>query len=143
MKNTPEFPHHSIILNYYKQYAKHFNLYPYIKQNVTVYKVEKNNNIWKITTSDNTYYASYVVIASGTVNDCPNIPDDDFYNDFTGEIYHSESYEKIQKVEGKTILIIGGSDTMSDCAMELKNKNKVTISIKNGSWFQNRNAGAL
>lgn len=141
-EKTPEFPHHSIILNYYKDYAKHFNLYPYIKQNVTVYKVEKNNNIWKITTSDKTYYASYVVIASGTVNDCPNIPDDDFYHNFTGEIYHSDSYEKIKKVEGKKILIIGGSDTMSDCAMELKNKNKVTVSIKNGAWFQNRNFGA-
>ena len=45
-------------------------------------------------------------------------------------------------MEGKTILIIGGSDTMSDCAMELKNKNKVTVSIKNGAWFQNRNLGA-
>ena len=43
-EKTPEFPHHSIILNYYKAYANHFNLYEYIKQNVTVYSVKKNNN---------------------------------------------------------------------------------------------------
>jgi hypothetical protein len=141
-ENTPEFPHHSVILNYYKDYAMHFNLYPYIKQNVTVYSVKKEKNIWIIKTNNITYYASYVVIASGTVNDCPNIPDDKFYNNFTGEIYHSDSYEKIKKVEGKKILIVGGSDTMSDCAMELKNKNKVTVSVKNGVWFQNRIFGA-
>lgn len=141
-EKTPEFPHHSIILNYYKEYAKHFNLYPYIKQNVTVYSVEKQNNIWTIKTNNTTYQASYVVIATGTVNDCPNIPTDDFYNHFTGKKYHSDAYEKMKDVENKKILIVGGSDTMADCAMELKNKNKVTVSIKNGAWFQNRNAGA-
>ena len=141
-EKTAEFPHHSVILNYYKDYVKHFNLQKYINQNVTVYKIIKENNIWTIHTNGKTYYAQYVVIASGTVNDCPNIPDDDCYKNFTGEIYHSDSYEKIKNVDGKKILIIGGSDTMSDCAMELKNKNNVTVSIKNGAWFQNRNLGA-
>ena len=141
-EKTPEFPHHSIILKYYKDYAKHFNLYPYIKQNCTIHTVKKENDKWTIRTNDKTYYASYVVIATGTVNDCPNIPNDEFYKNFTGEMYHSDSYEKIKNVEGKNILIVGGSDTASDCAMELKNKNKVTVSIKNGVWFQNRNVGA-
>ena len=141
-ETTAEFPHHSVILNYYKDYAKHFNLLQYIKQNVTVYKIIKNDDTWTIYTNDKTYHAKYVVVASGTVNDCPNIPDDEFYKNFTGEIHHSDSYENIKNVEGKKILIVGGSDTMSDCAMELKNRNKVTVSIKNGTWFQNRNLGA-
>ena len=38
---------------------------------------------------------------------------------------------------------MGGSDTASDLAVELKQKNKVTVSIKNGVWFQNRNFGAF
>jgi dimethylaniline monooxygenase (N-oxide forming) len=141
-EKTPEFPHHSIILNYYKDYAKHFDLYPYIRQNCTIHTIRKENDKWTIRTNDKTYYASYVVIATGTVNDCPNIPNDEFYKNFTGEMYHSDEYEKIKNVEGKNILIVGGSDTASDCAMELKNKNNVTVSIKNGAWFQNRNVGA-
>jgi len=44
-ENTPEFPHHSLILNYYKNYAKHFNLYPYIKQNCTVLYIKKKKNV--------------------------------------------------------------------------------------------------
>ena len=139
---TPEFPHHSIILNYYNNYAKHFNLYPYIRQNCTIRSIKKEKNKWFIQTNDIQYYATYVIVATGTVNDCPNIPNDSFYKNFTGQIYHNDSYDKIKNVEGKKILIVGGSDTASDLAMELKRKNKVTVSIKNGVWFQNRNFGA-
>jgi len=142
-ENTPEFPHHSLILNYYKNYAKHFNLYPYIKQNCSVLYIKKKNNIWIITTNINTYYTENIVIATGTVNDCPNIPDDEMYNNFTGEIYHSDSFDQIKNVTNKKILIVGGSDTAVDCAIELiHNKNKITLSIKNGVWFQSRNTGA-
>ena len=43
-EETPEFPHHSIILNYYREYAKHFNLYPYLKQKVEVISVHKEKD---------------------------------------------------------------------------------------------------
>jgi dimethylaniline monooxygenase (N-oxide forming) len=141
-EDMPEFPHHSLILNYYKDYAKHFNLYQYIKQNCKVENIVKKNNTWVINTNDEIYYSKNIVIATGTVNDCPNIPDDEMYNNFTGEKYHSNSFDKIKDVKDKRILIVGGSDTAVDCAMELKNNNDVTISIKNGVWFQNRNLGA-
>jgi dimethylaniline monooxygenase (N-oxide forming) len=141
-EKTPEFPHHSLILEYYKNYVKHFNLYSYIKQNCKVISIKKENNIWVITTNEKKYYSLNVVIATGTVNNCPNIPTDEIYKKFTGKIYHSIDYEKIKNIKNKKILIIGGSDTAVDCAMDLKANNKVTISIKNGVWFQNRNAGA-
>jgi dimethylaniline monooxygenase (N-oxide forming) len=141
-EDMPEFPHHSLILKYYKDYAEYFNLYPYIKQNCKVENIIKEDNVWIINTNNKTYYSRNVVVASGTVNDCPNIPDDEMYKNFTGEIYHSNSFDHIKNVEGKNILIIGGSDTAMDCAMVLKNNNNVTISIKNGIWFQNRIAGA-
>lgn len=139
--DMPEFPHHSKILEYYKKYAERFSLYKYIINNCKVKNIRKRDNIWEIETNSATYYSRYVVIASGTVNDCPNIPDDDVYKKFTGEMYHSNSFDKIKNVSGKRILIIGGSDTAVDFAMHLKNNNNITISIKNGVWFQNRNAG--
>jgi len=141
-EDTPEFPHHSIILKYYENYAKHFQLYSYIKQNCTVTSVKKTKDRWFIQTNDAQYYASFVVIATGTVNDCPNIPTDSFYKNFSGEKYHCDSYDMVKDYEGKKILVIGGSDTAVDLAMELRLKNKVTVSIKNGAWFQSRNYGA-
>lgn len=141
-EETPEFPHHSIILKYYENYAKHFQLYSYIKQNCTVRSIKKTKDMWFIQTNDAQYYASFVVIATGTVNDCPNIPTDSFYKNFSGVMYHCDSYDKVKDYEGKKILVVGGSDTAVDLAMELRLKNKVTVSIKNGAWFQNRNSGA-
>jgi hypothetical protein len=141
-EDMPEFPHHSLILKYYKEYAKHFNLYPYIKQNITVRSVTKEANIWAVKTNDTTYFADNIVVAAGTVNDCPNIPTDNFYENFTGMKLHSDSFEKIKDVKDKKILIVGGSDTCVDLAMELKNNNQITVSIKNGVWFQSRILGA-
>ena len=141
-ENMPEFPHHSLILKYYNDYATHFKLYPYLKQNCKIISIKKETDKWCIRTTNTIYYALNVVIATGTTNDCLNIPTDPFYKNFTGEMYHSDLYDKIKNVEGKKILLVGGSDTTGDYAMELKLKNKITISIKNGLWFQNRILGA-
>jgi len=141
-KDTPEFPHHSLILKYYQNYAQHFNLYPYIKQNITITEIKKKNKLWVVNSDKDIYYSKYVVCATGTVNDCPNIPNEPYYKNFSGRILHSDNYEQIQNVQKKNILIVGGSDTSIDLAMELKNNNNVTISVKDGMWFQNRNLGA-
>jgi len=140
--DMPEFPHHSLILNYYKEYAKQFKLIKYIQQNTAVNSIKKIDNVWKIKTNQGIYECKNVVIATGTVNDCPNIPNDIFYKNFTGTMIHSNEFETIKNVKNKKILIVGGSDTAIDCALFLKNNNNVSVSIKNGVWFQNRNLGA-
>uniref|UniRef100_A0A6C0D1G3 Flavin-containing monooxygenase n=1 Tax=viral metagenome TaxID=1070528 RepID=A0A6C0D1G3_9ZZZZ len=141
-KEMPEFPHHSLILNYYKEYAKHFNLIRYVQQNTSVNSIKKIDNLWRINTNRGTYECKNVVIATGTVNDCPNIPNDNFYKKFTGTMMHSNEFDTIKNVINKKILIVGGSDTAVDCALFLKDNNNITVSIKNGVWFQNRNLGA-
>jgi NADH dehydrogenase FAD-containing subunit len=140
-EDAGEFPHHSVILDYYKSYAYHFNLYKYLRQNCTVTSIKKKENKWVVKTSNETYYSNYVVVSTGAVNDCPNIPTDEMYSRFSGKMYHSYDYEKIKNVKGKNILIVGGSDTAVDSAVELLRNNKVTVSIKNGAWFQNRTDG--
>ena len=139
--NAPEFPHHSIILQYYKNYAEHFKLYSYLRHNVEVQSIRKQQH-WVVETREMTYTCRYVVIATGTVNDCPNIPDDECFRHFTGMSLHSDSFEQIKHTEGKKILIVGGSDTAVDSAIELSRKNKVTVSIRKGVWFQGRQLGA-
>ena len=142
-KNTPEFPHHSIILKYYQQYAKHFNLLPYINNNITVLQTQKINNLWQIKTNRGVLVCEYLIVATGAVNDCLNVPDDYFFKKFTGKKYHCDQFKKIQnKLVNKKILIVGGSDTACDIAVNLCEKNKVAVSMKNGRWFQPRFLGA-
>ena len=85
-EDTPEFPHHSLILKYYQNYAQHFNLYPYIKQNITITEIKKKNKLWVVNSDKDIYYSKYVVCATGTVNDCPNIPNEPYYKNFSGRI---------------------------------------------------------
>jgi len=83
---------------------KHFNLYSYVKQNCRVKTIVKKDNVWTINTDNEIYHTTNLVIATGTVNDCPNIPDDDFYNNFTGDKYHSNEFEKVINIKNKKIL---------------------------------------
>ena len=142
-EDVAEFPHQSSILKYYYSYAKHFDVLKYVKQNTRVLKVYKENGIWNIETDKNIYYSKNIVVATGTVNECLNIPNDPYYKNFKGEIFHSDELQnKIDKIQNKKILLVGGSDTTSDFASILINKNSVSISIKNGIWFQGRIHGA-
>lgn len=142
-ESVPEFPHHSAILDYYKKYADHFNLLPYVKNNIEVIKVEKINNIWNIHTKNKIYKSKNIIIATGAVNNCLNYPNDKFFDKFIGEKYHCDSYKEYRKdLINKRILVVGGSDTACDIAVNLCEKNNVTLSMKNGRWFQPRFSGA-
>jgi cation diffusion facilitator CzcD-associated flavoprotein CzcO len=146
-KETPEFPHHSHILDYYYNYAKHFKLLDKIKYNeyiIKTYKINyKNKIIWKIETKTNIYYSTNLIVASGTVNNNLHIPKDEYYKHFTGKIYHADEFKKIRNtLINKRILLVGVSETSCDLAVILKNNNKISISSRKGVWMQNRTLGA-
>lgn len=139
-----EFPHHSVVLDYYKKYANHFGLMPYIKNNIEIIKVKKINNIWHSYTKDTVYQSYNIIVATGAVNKCLSYPSDPFFNNFTGEKYHADHFKQYYAgLVNKKILIVGGSDTSCDIAVYLADKNnQVTVSMKHGRWFQPRFAGA-
>ena len=143
-KDVVEFPHHSVVLDYYKKYADHFGLMPYIKNNIEIIKVKKINNVWHSYTRNAVYKSHNIIIATGAVNKCLNYPSDYFFDNFTGEQYHADHFKSYYTgLMNKKILIVGGSDTACDIAVYLADKNnQVTVSMKNGRWFQPRNFGA-
>ncbi len=142
-KDIAEFPHHSVVLDYYKKYAEYFKLLPYIKNNIEVIKVQKIDNIWYCYTKDTVYQSYNIIIATGAVNKCLNYPTDKFFDNFTGKKYHADNFKTYYKeLVNKKILVVGGSDTACDIAIYLSDKNKVTVSMKNGRWFQPRFFGA-
>jgi dimethylaniline monooxygenase (N-oxide forming) len=153
-KEYPEFPYHSDILEYYKLYAKKFDLLKHVKCNIEVLNTKKIGDCWNIYTKNCdksinrnqnklAYKCKNLVIACGTVNNCLNIPQDKMYNNFTGLKFHSDEYDKYKnELINKKILLIGVSDTACDIAEKQKNENKITMSSRNGVWLQNRNSGA-
>lgn len=141
-EDVPEFPHHSDILHYYNQYAQKFDLFKHVKFGVEVNKSYKVKKIWYLKTNKGIFRTHNLVVATGTVNSKLNIPKDSFYKDFTGKIYHGDQFKQIRnQLVNKRILIVGVSETSSDLAIILKDKNKVTMSSRNGVWMASRHLG--
>ena len=138
----PEFPHHTQIYNYYMDYVTQFDLLKYVKFNSTVTGITKKDAHWVINTSTGTYTSNSVTIASGTVNDSLNIPQDPMYKDFNGDIYHADTFSEYRDtLVDKKILLIGVSETACDLAEELRRTNKITMSSRRGVIMQDRLIG--
>lgn len=149
-KETPLFPHNSIIYNHLLKYVKHFKLKKYIYLSTTVQKIIKLKDKWHILFLKNNKiskeYFDKVIICTG-VHQEPNIPVDPIFKNFynSNNIIHSSKYEKNKKkFKNKKLLIVGGGETSHDIAMDLvyHTNHKIYISIKNGQWFLSKILGS-
>lgn len=147
-KEYPEFPHWKQIMDYYKSYVYHFKLNNHIKTNQLVLRVKKVKDIWSLEVRDNLFNKNYIleckylIIASGSNNDCLNYPTDEKYLNFKGETYHCNNIKNIMdKFIDKKILVVGGSDSASDIATNLSKDQIIHLSMRSGQWFQPRSLG--
>ncbi|EGI64167.1 PREDICTED: flavin-containing monooxygenase FMO GS-OX-like 3 isoform X1 [Acromyrmex echinatior] len=124
----PSFIHHSLIKKYLMSYAKHFNLYPYIKLNTLVKRVEpetiNGRTLWMVTyesletKTEITKIFDAVVLCNGhyTVGRIPHIPG---IESFRGRCVHSHQYRVPEVYTGKKVCILGASWSGIDIAMEV------------------------
>ncbi|XP_078046172.1 uncharacterized protein LOC144474783 isoform X1 [Augochlora pura] len=128
-QDGPSFVHHSAIREYLGDYAKHFNLHPYIKFNTLVKHVKpvtqrNGQTIWMITYEDlltkaeTTKTFDTVVVCNGhyTVGHVPHIPG---IETFPGGQIHSHQYRLPELYARKTVCILGASWSGIDIAMEV------------------------
>ncbi|XP_015434732.1 PREDICTED: flavin-containing monooxygenase FMO GS-OX-like 3 [Dufourea novaeangliae] len=125
----PSFVHHTVIREYLRDYAKHFNLHSYIKLNTLVKLVEpetlpNGQTIWMITYKDletkveTTKTFDAVVLCNGhyTVGHIPRIPG---IESFPGGRIHSHQYRVPEVYARKTVCILGASWSGIDIAIEV------------------------
>nr|XP_012216802.1 PREDICTED: flavin-containing monooxygenase FMO GS-OX-like 3 [Linepithema humile]XP_012216803.1 PREDICTED: flavin-containing monooxygenase FMO GS-OX-like 3 [Linepithema humile] len=125
----PSFVHHSVIRQYLLDYARHFNLYPYVKLRTVVKHVEpetlKNGQtLWTLTYEDleskveTTKTFDAVVLCNGhyTVGHVPHIPG---IENFPGGCIHSHQYRVPEVYAGKKVCILGASWSGIDIAIEV------------------------
>ncbi|XP_031828533.1 uncharacterized protein LOC116425233 [Nomia melanderi] len=123
------FVHHSVIRKYLCDYAKHFNLHPYIKLNTVVKHVKpetlrNGQTIWLVTYKDletkveATKTFDAVVVCNGhyTVGHIPHIPG---IETFPGGKIHSHQYRIPDMYAGKKVCILGASWSGIDIAIEV------------------------
>ncbi|XP_011631925.1 flavin-containing monooxygenase FMO GS-OX-like 3 isoform X2 [Pogonomyrmex barbatus] len=125
----PSFIHHTAIREYLLSYAKHFNLYPYIKLNTLVKHIEpeatrNGRTLWTLTYEyletkvETTKTFDAVVLCNGhyTVGRVPHIPG---IESFHGRCIHSHQYRIPEVYTGKRVCVLGASWSGTDIAMEI------------------------
>lgn len=108
----------SDLIQYYEQYAQHFNINPVFKQTVTAIKKTASQRWIVQTDAERTFDAKHVVVATG-VNRVPHSPNWEGQEAYKGLLMHSRTYKNTIPFLGKRVLIIGMGNTGAEVALDL------------------------
>ncbi|XP_024409252.2 flavin-containing monooxygenase 2 isoform X1 [Desmodus rotundus] len=148
-EDFPNFLHNSKLLEYFRIFAKKFDLLKYIQFQTTVLRVKKRPDFsssgqWEVVTEskgkEHSAVFDAVMVCSGH-HILPHIPLESFpgIERFKGQYFHSRQYKQPDGFEGKHILVIGLGNSAVDIAVELSKKAaQVFISTRQGSWVMSR-----
>ncbi|MEO3679041.1 flavin-containing monooxygenase [Rheinheimera fenheensis] len=131
----PDYPHHSQVFCYLKDYATHFDLYTNITFGVRVLKLEIKQGLrWLVHFSDNTAKLYDAVICATGAFWQPYIPE--IANSFQGGNMHSIDYVSARKIQSDNIMVVGSGNSAIDIACELaRHHSNVFLSIKDARHF--------
>ncbi|WP_448580011.1 flavin-containing monooxygenase [Thermaurantiacus sp.] len=138
----PDFPHHSLIDQYFNAYVDHFGLRPLIRFRHEVRRVWQERAGWKAEVEGPEGPAihgpyTHVIVANGHHWD-PSIPD--IPGHFDGIEFHARQYrspfDPVNMV-GKRIVVVGLGNTAVDIASELGQRaiaRQLFVSARRGVW---------
>uniref|UniRef100_A0A669D1D8 Flavin-containing monooxygenase n=1 Tax=Oreochromis niloticus TaxID=8128 RepID=A0A669D1D8_ORENI len=146
----PNFMHNSLIMDYFRLYADHFQLTKHIRFNTKVLQVKQKSDFshsgeWVVETENKDgkkekHIFEAVMICIG--HHCyPNMPLHDFpgIETFTGKYFHSRDYKTPEEWRNKKVVVIGIGNSGGDIAVELSRVTKqLYLSTRRGAWVLNR-----
>ncbi|XP_039462579.1 dimethylaniline monooxygenase [N-oxide-forming] 5 isoform X1 [Oreochromis aureus] len=146
----PNFMHNSLIMDYFRLYADHFQLTKHIRFNTKVLQVKQKSDFshsgeWVVETENKDgkkekHIFEAVMICTG--HHCyPNMPLHDFpgIETFTGKYFHSRDYKTPEEWRNKKVVVIGIGNSGGDIAVELSRVTKqLYLSTRRGAWVLNR-----
>ena len=135
----PDFPHHSQLLQYFRDYVDHFGLRPMITFNTGVTRAERDGDgLWRVTLSTGETRTYDVLFVCNGHHWNPRIPD--YPGQFDGTAIHAHSYrDPFDPVDmrGKTVVVVGMGNSAMDVASELSQRpiaRKLIVSARRGVW---------
>ncbi|XP_049735873.1 flavin-containing monooxygenase 5 isoform X2 [Elephas maximus indicus] len=145
----PNFMHNSHVLEYFRLYAKEFDLLKYIRFKTTVCTVRKRPDFptsgqWDVVTKsegkEEVNVFDGVMVCTGHHTNA-HLPLESFpgIEKFKGQYFHSREYKNPQVFTGKRVIIIGIGNSGGDLAVEISHTAKqVFLSTRRGAWILNR-----
>ncbi|KAM6963226.1 flavin-containing monooxygenase 5-like [Aplochiton taeniatus] len=146
----PNYMHNSLIMDYFRMYADHFQLTKHIRFKTKVLQVKQRPDFsrsgqWDVETENSegereTKVFDAVMICIG--HHChPHLPLHEFpgIDTFKGKYFHSRDYKTPEVWRGKKVVVIGIGNSGGDIAVELSRFTKqVYLSTRRGAWILNR-----
>ncbi|XP_029473612.1 dimethylaniline monooxygenase [N-oxide-forming] 5-like isoform X2 [Rhinatrema bivittatum] len=145
----PNYMHNVKILEYFRMYAKHFDLLKYIRFKTTICSIKKRPDFsssgqWDVISESDGKQESdifdAILVCSGH-HTFPHLPLNSFpgIEKFKGRYFHSREYKDPFEFHGKRIIVIGIGNSGGDLAVELSSVAKqVYLSTRRGAWVVNR-----
>lgn len=131
------FPRHDELCDYFKDYAKAFDLYSHYEFSTKVINCTPNEDGWLIITEkegvQQTRQFKGLLIANGTLHkpNAVNLP-----GHFDGELIHSSHYKSPEQFKDKRVLIQGCGNSACDIAIDAVHFAKnVDMSVRRGYYF--------
>jgi cation diffusion facilitator CzcD-associated flavoprotein CzcO len=143
-EDFPDFPHHTLIHQYFRDYVDHFGLREAITFRTGVERAVRRpasadgDGGWEVTLSTGeTRSYTDLVVANGH-HWSPRMPD--YPGHFDGVLMHSHEYRSpFDPVEmrGRTVIVVGMGNSAMDIASELSSRwmaKKLYVSARRGVW---------
>lgn len=131
-EGTPLFPHNSIVLQHFRDYADMFGLLEDARFGCTLTHLERveGGYFLHFDSADGAFAETFskVVIATGRYNK-PMIPDIAGLDGFEGDVVHTFNYKDPHKFRGQNVVVAGGSISALEIASDLSmlGANKVYL----------------
>ncbi|XP_051233268.1 dimethylaniline monooxygenase [N-oxide-forming] 2-like isoform X2 [Dicentrarchus labrax] len=146
----PNYFHNSQLLQYFRLYAEHFDLFKYINFQTTVKSVTQRPDFslsgqWDIMTinregKEERHVFDAVLVCSGHYTR-PVLPLSDFpgHETFSGKCFHSWEYKDADAFREKRVVVVGIGNSGGDIAVETSRSAKKTfLSTREGVWVISR-----
>lgn len=139
--DVAEYPSHREMNAYFRDFARHFDLYKNYAFNCEVLSCAPLGTAkdgWRVTWRDadgaeHSAIFAGVLISNGTLAE-PNIPS--FKGNFDGEIIHAAKYRDPRQFTDKRVLIVGAGNSGCDIAVDAIHHGKsCDISMRRGYYF--------
>ncbi|MGD8977081.1 MAG: NAD(P)/FAD-dependent oxidoreductase, partial [Gammaproteobacteria bacterium] len=140
--DTPDYPGHRVIMDYFNDYVDHFRLRETITFETAVEHAHRRpDGVWdvRLDSGEQRLYDA-LVVANGHHWD-PRLPEPAYPGEFDGGQIHSHAYispEEPVDCRGKRVLVVGMGNSAMDIACELSRPGlaaKVLLSARHGVWI--------
>ncbi|MEC3952335.1 NAD(P)-binding domain-containing protein [Nocardia sp. CDC153] len=135
----PDFPHHTQLHQYFKDYVEHFGLRDRIHLNHKVISAERDaDGLWVVGTDRGTTETYDALLVCNGHHWDPRMPD--YPGEFNGVLMHSHAYnDPFDPIDmrGKRIVVVGMGNSGLDIATELSQRfiaSKFFLSARRGVW---------